>query len=268
TRHHFGGRLFGFGLKGGARRWGDRLDGLSAPLFDVLDEMLFVTPKQWVRQHQASHHVFTNGEGDYDVSKPYPLLRLHRRLTRRWFHRFQTFYAPVAFVCNGFSFPVENAFDKGGRARYLLAHYGLLVVLPAWIHGWGPALLGYAAVLGGAGLVVSYFFQVSHNFSSATQSSFERDGSFEAWVRGQVAESQSFGGYALTLIMGGINLQTEHHIFPAVDPLALRRLRPALIEICVSYNMRYNEQRSTLAAVRAYHRYLWQLGREESPTHA
>lgn len=263
-RHHFGGRILSHGLRGSSA--GTRVlraaDAALAPGLDALDEMFFVSIRQWIEQHQRSHHVFTNTREDFDLTKPYPIIRLDPSAAWRPHHRLQTFYAPAAFFLNGLSFALENVLQKGGKGRYLAAHVVLLLVIPGWIHGWAAAGLGYLAVLGVVGLAVSYLFQLSHNFQGVMATPrLDEQLDFRAWVAHQVTETQSYGGYLLTLVVGGINLQTEHHVFPAASPLALYRVKRKFQTLCAQEGFRYTWRPSTVSALISYHQQLFQLGR-------
>lgn len=267
-RHHFGGRLFSFGARGSGRRalWGRRLDAWTGPYFDLLDETLCVSASEWIRIHQGIHHVFTNTSEDYDLRRPYPILRLHPRQPRKRYHRLQSAYAPLVLALNGLLFAVDNVLDKGGRRRHLVLHAALLIGLPAALHGPAAALAGYLGVRMAAGFVASYLFQISHNFAGAFAVPFEgHHPSFEDWVRQQVESSQSFGTHVTTLVLGGINLQTEHHVFPALDPLAAYRVKGALRALCARRGITYTWRSSAWEAARSYHRHLARLGREDNP---
>ncbi len=269
-RHHYGGRLYSLGERGRAARV---IDAVTSPFYDVVDELLMVSARPWIEQHNASHHVFTNhSEDDYDVTKPYGYLRLSPELEHRRYHRFQHLYAPLLLALNALTVAPENFFLKGGRLIYLIGHYALLVGLPAWLHGFWPALLAYLLTYTGTSLLISYCFQVSHNaetgVASAPETTPERMAertaeppTYEQWVASQLEETVSYGGYLTTLFVGGINLQVEHHLAPAIEPTLLHPFRREVERTCAAHGLRYRWMGGPIAAVAAYHRQLALLGR-------
>jgi hypothetical protein len=271
-RHHFGGGLYAVGVSGqGARARAARaLDRLTKPLYQLLDETFMVTPRHWIEQHQASHHVFTNhGTRDYDVARPYPFLRLHDNLGWRWFHGYQHLYAPLALAANGLAFPLDNWLRKGGRLGYLVAHYGILVAAPAFIHGLPAVLVAYLLTVGVTSLVTAYCFQVSHNARGVMRSQHVRghfDGTYDEWVKFQVEESVSYGGYLTTLLVGGINLQTEHHIAPAIEPPLLHFFRHDLEPACAARGFGYRYLGGPVTSVVEYHQRLAEMARRPPAT--
>ncbi len=262
-RHHLGGRLYS---AGGPRRtgWPARLDRWTGPWYRFIDETFSVSPAAWTQQHQASHHIFTNHGGrDYDVRKPYPVLRLHPQQPWRRYHAWQHFYVPLVLAVNGLSFALDNYWQKGGRLIWFVIHYSLLLVLPALFHGLGAAFLTYLLTVATASLLISYLFQVSHNATSAmrcaeTEQPLQVD--YDGWTRQQVEESVSYGGYLTTLLFGGINLQTEHHVAPAMEPLLLYFFQRDLRRICIARGFGYRRLSGLPAAIVEYHQRLALLG--------
>ena len=47
--------------------------------------------------------------------------------------------------------------------------------------------------------------------------------------------------YLVFLFTGGLNLQTEHHLFPSVNHVHLRKLQPYVKDICKRHGVHYNE---------------------------
>merc|ERR1712150_208148 len=85
-------------------------------------------------------------------------------------------------------------------------------------------------------------------------------GVVDAWVVNQIEESMSWGGYWTTLVFGGINLQIEHHLAPALDPPLLWYMSHGVKTICKKHGIRYTEEPSFLHALFRFHRRLWDMG--------
>jgi len=72
----------------------------------------------------------------------------------------------------------------------------------------------------------------------------------------QVLTSRNItGGWAMTLLMGGLNYQVEHHLFPSMSRPHLARARDIVREHCLQHDVPYTE--STLPA--AWHRVIEHL---------
>ncbi|GGQ31604.1 fatty acid desaturase [Actinomadura coerulea] len=66
----------------------------------------------------------------------------------------------------------------------------------------------------------------------------------ERWghLRRQVLTSRNVrGGVVTDWLMGGLNYQIEHHLFPGVPRCSLRRLRPLVREHCAAVGLPYTE---------------------------
>lgn len=49
------------------------------------------------------------------------------------------------------------------------------------------------------------------------------------------------GGRAMDWAMGGLNLQIEHHLFPSMPSVSLRRVRPLVMQYCADNDVPYTE---------------------------
>jgi fatty acid desaturase len=76
----------------------------------------------------------------------------------------------------------------------------------------------------------------------------------------QVLTSRNIsGGLPITLLMGGLNLQIEHHLFPSMPRLALARLKPMVQDHCATVGVPYTEA-TLFAAYAEVIRHLNQVG--------
>ena len=193
---------------------------------------------------RVSHHIHCNDEEvDEDVFSPYPLLRFDHRLPRKWFHRFQHIYmwAMYPFLQLVFQYGDIRGFIEGktdGTHIYgastnekisvvvgKAVHYTLIYGLPLLFHGWKTALIAGMSYVAAQSIVLATTFAVSHNVpetKGGTPETFagrklretrdERD-----WGVQQLVTSANWGGVFGCFMTGGLNLQIEHHLFPAVS---------------------------------------------------
>lgn len=247
TRHHKGGVQYGI-------KW---LDNLTSPLYEFIECVWGIYPPAWRDHHQGSHHLFTNIVDDYDVESPFPVFRLHPEQPKSWFHRYQCYYAPLVFSLTTISYPFFNVTYK--CPLYYMAAWVLInLVYPFYAHGWfGIVNVLFMYVL--TGIVLSYSFQVSHNHKKMGDRAAGMK-TVDEWITRQIEQSVSWGGYISTVVMGGLNYQTEHHVAPALDTPYYYFLRPELQRICKKYNVNYTFEPTLFHAVYEYHRFLAMMG--------
>ena len=243
-RNHKGGNLYGIKF----------LDNLLNPIYDFAESTWAIRPQAWIDNHNGSHHVYTNScSEDHDVWNPHPLLRLHPRQPYHWVHSLQSIYAPFLFLATTSSYPFDNMLKHGGGVVPFLVWVAASFCVPAF-SGWsGPLyVIGMYFV---TGIMMSYLFQVSHNHCHLGPRN-EPITDIDHWIKMQVEESVSWGGYLSGLFFGGINFQTEHHVAPALDSTLYYYLHPKLVEICKKHNITYTYEPTGLHAVYQYHRWL------------
>jgi len=80
------------------------------------------------------------------------------------------------------------------------------------------------------------------------------------FLRRQALTSRNIrGGRAMDWAMGGLNLQIEHHLFPSMPSMSLRRARPIVRDYCAERGVPYTET-GLFAAYRIVVRFLNEVG--------
>ena len=70
----------------------------------------------------------------------------------------------------------------------------------------------------------------------------EQPGDNWDYLRRQVLTSRNVtGGRALDLLLGGLNYQIEHHLFPSMPSPSLRRAQPLVRAFCAERGVTYVE---------------------------
>ena len=72
--------------------------------------------------------------------------------------------------------------------------------------------------------------------------------------------------YVITMVLGGINLQIEHHVAPAVCPMYYLFASEGIKAVCKKYDIRYNEEAHFGAAVYEFHRFIHRMSERTVPT--
>jgi acyl-lipid (7-3)-desaturase (Delta-4 desaturase) len=204
-------------------------------LLGLTDDLIGGSSLMWRYHHQVSHHIHCNDNAlDQDVFTAMPLLRFDARRERKWFHKFQHIYLFLAFPMMQVAFQVgdivglftkdtEGAKLHGATALELstvvigkIAHFSLLLA-PLANHATASILAGIASFVAVQGMVLACTFAVSHNVAEAK---IPEDTGGEAWERDwgvqQLVTSADWGGKIGNFFTGGLNLQVEHHLFPAI----------------------------------------------------
>ena len=248
-RHHRGGTVYGI-------PW---LDKITAPLYHVIDSTFMVTPAAWIGTHNGSHHVFPNDpELDYDLFETSKAgLRLHDKQRREWFHSLQPYYIVPLMMLHIHILPVRNLFQGKGNIVYFALYYALVYVAP-WYRNGFEALYNALFVMSISSSLISFLFQVSHNHSSLR--SKQDMTTIDKWLRWQMEESMSWGGYIACLLFGGINYQIEHHVAPCLVPTLYHFLAPELERIAKEHGIHYVKEETFWDALAAYHARLFELG--------
>ena len=84
---------------------------------------------------------------------------------------------------------------------------------------------------------------------------FNGDGPSD-FLRRQVLTSRDVtGGWMLAVVLGNLNYQIEHHLFPSMPSHRLRRCRPIVKRFCETHNVAYCETTVTSSYLRVL-RYL------------
>eukprot|EP00232_Nephroselmis_pyriformis_P017822 CAMPEP_0182882208 /NCGR_PEP_ID=MMETSP0034_2-20130328/17639_1 /TAXON_ID=156128 /ORGANISM="Nephroselmis pyriformis, Strain CCMP717" /LENGTH=537 /DNA_ID=CAMNT_0025015287 /DNA_START=51 /DNA_END=1664 /DNA_ORIENTATION=- len=194
----------------------------------------------WRYHHQVSHHIHCNDEArDEDVHSGWPVIRFDASLPQRWWHKYQHIYLWVIYPFLTLSFHAGDismlltnktsgsvihgarTWEKATVVAGKVLHFFLLLGLPTILHGnfanqvvsW---LAGYVAV---QSIVLATTFAVSHNVQIAKEWNVlpEEHEWRQDWGVQQILTSANWGDRIGNFFTGGLNLQIEHHLFPAVS---------------------------------------------------
>ncbi|CAK0812789.1 unnamed protein product [Prorocentrum cordatum] len=255
VRHHLGGRLFKH----------DLLDDMFDPLYTFLDYVYGYRPPAWHINHHTRHHIHTNTDKDPDVPGSYPGMRASEDQPLQWFHKYQTFYVPLALPFVIPMLPFYNVLASGGSIAALMAWLGTWWAM-FYLHGW-YGIGQYCFMYGVASVSITYKFLVSHVHPALGFAHSDPPGAqtMDVWMRQQIEESMTWGGYVGSFLFGGINTQIEHHISPALVPTFHPFLRPHLQRICEKHGINYTYEPTMMHAVWQFHKHLWALGQRSSP---
>lgn len=238
----------------------------------------------WKIKHNVNHHTYTNIEGmdsDIDVL---PFMRLHDDQPRYWFHRFQHIYWVLLYGISYLVWIFYDDFHKyftGKIAVHMEArkwkvnehfvfwftkvmYIGAYVLLPIFVVGFWKALAGFIIITFVTGLFISIVFQLAH-VVQGTQFPVPDQGSRKIrheWAIHQVTTTANFATNSKVLywLLGGLNYQIEHHLFPRISHIHYPQVSRFVKEVCKEYDIVYLEYSSMLKAFYSHLVHLRRLG--------
>lgn len=258
------------------RSWVNRLAGLTMDLVGASSYL-------WRWRHNVYHHTCTNVAGhdaDLDVGG---LARLAPDQPRRWWHRWQQFYMFPLYGLMAVRWHLLGDFTEaitgrigphriprprgrdlavfiGGKALSLTLVLGIpLLFHPVWV-----VALFYLLVTGIMGVLLAVVFQLAHcvgeaDFPSPATESPRID---RPWAEHQVETTVDFarGSRVLCWLLGGLNFQVEHHLFPRICHVHYPAISGIVEQTCREYGVRYTAHRTLWAGVLSHFRWLRRMG--------
>ena len=247
------------------------------------DALLGFSSYAWRVKHNVAHHTYTNVVGyDDDISQT-PFLRLAPAQTPRLWYRLQWLYvwplycllvlrwqtgADIAALVRG---RIGRSALRSPRRYDLLGLVGGKAVFVCWalalpllVYPWWVVLAGYVGFTMVVSLVAATTFQLAHSVEGAGMaSSDEVARSARPWAVHQVETTVNFcpRNPVLTWLLGGLNFQIEHHLFPRVQHTHYAHIAAIVRRNCARHGIRYTSQPSLRAALRAHARHLRAMGR-------
>ena len=240
---------------------------------------------RWIYRHGTLHHGSPNVSGiDTDIELG-PLARFSPAQRRRPWHRYQHLYLwPFySFTALGIMYTDVVALVTGSQRRpagqrrpgvrtYVSAigtkalFLAVSLGVPALYHPLWVAIVGALAVLLGAGFLLGIVFQAAHVVEEAEFAEAGHRPAYK-WHEWQVRSSLDFShgngplSRALRWYAGGLDHQTEHHLFPRVPHTAYPLVAPVVTEVCARYGIPRYVQPSFHAALASHFRHLRTMGR-------
>ena len=158
-----------------------------------------------------------------------------------------------------------SAADKVTFWAGKLFFFVIMFALPLLVFPWWQVLIGFLIVMLTVGLVMGVVFQLAHINGDAEFP--EPVGSpphiENEWAVHQVETTVDFAprNRLLSLYIGGLNYQIEHHLLPHICHLNYPRLAPIVRATCEEFGIRYNCYPTWREAFACHWRELRLLGR-------
>lgn len=252
------------------------LNSLAGYFLNVLGGNIYF----WKVKHNVNHHTFTNIEGidsDIDVK---PFMRLHPSQPHTGIHRYQHIYWALLYGISYMAWVFYEDFLKyfsGKIASHMkpmsmsvkehiifwftkISYVTVAVVIPVIFVGWAKAMLGFLLVTFVCGLFISIVFQLAHVVEKAK---FPLEKKIAGdWAVHQLSTTSNFAtsNKIMFWLLGGLNFQIEHHLFPMVSHIHYPQISKLVKETCKEFNVTYHEYATMFDAVISHIMYLRKMG--------
>jgi len=261
------------------KKWVNKLFGNSLYLLGGY-------PPNWRYQHNTLHHGYPNVEGqDEDIAPP-GILRLSPHRPLKKIHRYQHLYAWILYSLMTISWIITKDFRRmqkykemgvklSGKRKYShlmteliiskIAYYLVFLVVPLLTLpvAWYWVVAGFLLKHFIAGLVLGAIFQTAHVVPTSEYPLPDENGEMDNnWAAHQLYTTCNFAprNRVFTWLIGGLNHQVEHHLFPNISHIHYRNLAAIVQQKAKEFGMPYHVNKSFLGAVGQHARMLKLLG--------
>ena len=260
-----------------SRKWVNEVFGLT-------HNFLGGNASLWKLKHNIVHHTYTNVEGVDDDINNMPFMR--QCSTQPWkpIHRYQAVYMFFLYAFTSlFMFGTDYLKYFSRRIHttpirhftamdHILFWFGKLfflaiyIVVPVLVVGWQAWLVGFIVVQFSLGLTIALVFQLAHVVEHAEfdAAGVEPKRIENEWAIHQVKTTANFarGNRVLTWLLGGLNHQIEHHLFPRISHVHYPELSRIVQETCERFGLQYIDFPRTRMAIASHYRLMREMGRK------
>ena len=240
----------------------------------------------WKIQHNVLHHTFTNIEG-YDEDISTNAMRLSPNSNQKgWAFKFQAFYAPFLYGLVSLNRVLTKDFDQVYRyhKKGLLSsqkitlkravsevvfnkiwYFGLTLLLPILMVQipWWQTLLGFLLMQFISGLILVLVFQPAHVIEETDFYIVDKNSSVENnWAIHQMRTTSNFanGSIWFSWLIGGLNFQIEHHLFPNICHVHYREISPIVMQTAKEFNVPYHHHKTFFGALKSHFHLINRVG--------
>jgi len=248
-------------------------------IFCFSADLIGVSSTIWRIFHNR-HHRNPNVFGlDFDLDQGY-LLRFSPYQEKHWFHAYQVFYSWFLFpfilirrnFIKDFSCLTKILREEKGVITKIdlctifigkLTFFSLAFILPSFYYSIPVVLLFYFLIYSVAGIIISVTFILTHINDKVVFSSASNVTKSNSDFIDQIATSVDFSrnNPVLRWYLGGLNFQTEHHLFPHICHIHYPAISKIVEKTCTQFNIQYKSNNTLYEAVTSYCRWLNYLGK-------
>jgi linoleoyl-CoA desaturase len=237
----------------------------------------------WKMKHNIIHHTYTNIHGVDDDIEARPLLRLCEEQQAYKIHKYQHYYFWAAYSLLYIYWVFVTDYTKYFSGKigqvpirkmtvkehlsfwfYKLAHAVLFVVVPIYMLGFLPWLVGFLTMGLVTGFVLSIVFQLAHTVEHTHFPQPASNGKMEdEWAIHQLKTTANFAtrNKVISWFCGGLNFQIEHHLFPKISHVHYPQISKIIKQACEEYGVQYVEYKKMTTAIASHVAYLKHVGK-------
>lgn len=240
----------------------------------------------WRLKHNTLHHSYTNLQGWDEDIETYQTMTLTPREQPLPAHRFQHLYAIFIYGTVTLEWCVSRDFLDLHRywqikgllkqawhyhrelIRLIISkviYFGLVLVMPMlWLPlPWWKVLLGFATLHFTAGLILATVFQLAHVVEKTCFPAPDKQGHVDQeWAVHQLLTTANFSrqNRVLSWLIGGLNYQIEHHLFPYICHVHYPHMTDIVKQTAQEFGLPYHEYPSFWSALASHMRTIRRLG--------
>ncbi|MBX2940065.1 MAG: acyl-CoA desaturase [Ferruginibacter sp.] len=239
----------------------------------------------WNNKHNIIHHTYTNIDGVDDDIEIKPLLRMCSTQKKRWIHQFQHIYVWFLytllllvwlFVSDYTKYFRQKIGDLPLKKMSAWDHFAfwfakvmylfMMIIIPIYLLGFVSWLVGFLVMTMFSGFVLSIVFQLAHTVEvTEFPTPAEETNKLEAeWAIHQVQTTANFAtrNKLYTWLLGGLNFQIEHHLFPKISHVHYPAISKIIKQTCQEFGIPYHEYPKMRQAIASHTNYLRKMGKE------
>ena len=244
-----------------------------------------VYPKTWKIQHNVLHHTYTNIDHADDDLTPIGVLRFSPNQKHKWFHKYQHIYALFFYSLVTLAWAVSKDFVKLTKYRKMglvktagefrknlglivlskILYFSLILGLPILVLpvSAGTVLLLFLLMHVVTGITLSMIFQLAHIMPSSEFLIQEEPALSNNWYVHQLRTTSNYAmdNGVLSWLVGGLNFQVEHHLFPHICHIHYPQLAKIVQETTKEFNLPYHAEPRMSGAIATHFSMLKTLGK-------
>ncbi len=220
--------------------------------FTIIYSMVGAHAQTWKQRHILSHHYAPNVEG-YDTDlKISTLIRVIPNSEYKWHHKFQHYYAPIAYTCYSLfwifvkDFVIHFSKADGNKKKTFIQHgyflsqklfYCLLLIfLPIKFSHfpWYTVLAAFLFMHIFQSLFLLLTFFMTHHVENTAYPTTDEEGYINtSWLMNQIKSSNDMHPFSepANFVLGGFNNHIAHHLFPHVHHIYYPQLNKILYKL-------------------------------------
>jgi linoleoyl-CoA desaturase len=237
----------------------------------------------WNNKHNIIHHTYTNIDGVDDDIEIKPMLRMCETQKRYKIHKYQHIYVWFLYTLlliiwvfmtdytkyfkkKVGAVPIKkfSAFDHFAFWFAKVGYFFAMIVLPIYMVGFLPWLVGFLTLSMFAGFVLSIVFQLAHTVEHTSfPATIENTNDIEnEWAIHQLETTANFAtkNKLVCWLVGGLNFQIEHHLFPKVSHIHYPAISKIIKNTCEEFNVKYIEFKHMRDAIWSHASHLKKMG--------